>query len=99
MPVTNVNVKNQGQLVTARLFARTPELAAHIMLYCTDNTPEGYYLVRACMARRPKGGRARIVTLYLEHTGSTKPEHAPEPDEDAWLEILEHEIAIGSARG
>lgn len=96
MDSRDIELKDGGWLVTCRIFARSllPAQSAH--LYADENPPIGYILLRASIARRKKGGKARFLRLTYQYTGkSPMPPMCKWEEWDATLEE-EQRIAKGT---
>ena len=97
MRYDDVEIRDGGELVNVRFLARGVDPALAVVAHAEAAPPLGYILKSSRVSRRPKGGRARFVTLTYAHTGNEH--HPPMDDWVEWAETLgeEEDIARGSA--
>lgn len=89
----DIKVRQEGRSVDCVLLCRSRNQALHLTAYADDNPPLGYIMLMSKIRRRPRGGRARFVTLCYRHTDNQQ--HPPMTDWQEWVDTLdvEHQIA------
>ena len=75
MRAEDVKVRKDGASVDCVLMCKTKRDAISAYDYADENPPLGYILLMGKLRRRPRGGRARFLTLCFRHTGND--EHPP----------------------
>lgn len=92
MKPEDVTFDARGKIVSVRLFARTIRHALAVVAHAEEEIPLGYTLKTSKISRRPRGGRARFVTLTYEHGGSEK--YPPMATFGEWKDTMAPEEAI-----
>lgn len=91
----DVKIRKEGATVDCTLMCRSRQQALFLTGYADDNPPLGYILLMSKVRRRPKGGKARFVTLCYQHTGNQN--HPPMTEWQDWVDTLDVEQQIASS--